>query len=121
VRRAQGSTGALWAIDALAVARLTRLVVGDTITEPVRERVLEWVYRRAGDEQAAPVTGWTEYAHTDPEAPKLATLISCPWCVSVYFGMGVSLARRYVPGWDLAAWALAASEVAGLVASREEG
>jgi hypothetical protein len=123
-RRAQGTTaglGATWALDALATARLTRLVCADVITEPARERVLAWAYRRHGDTGEVPATGWTDYAHVDPDAPKLASLIVCPWCVSVYVGTGVALARRYLPAWDFIAGALASSQLAGLLAGHEEG
>lgn len=80
-------------IDALAVARLTRLVTEDTITEPLRERL------------------------SDRE--RLHYLITCPWCSSPYIAAGALLARRFAPGlWDPLARVLAFSEVAGLIAER---
>lgn len=86
-------------IVALAVHRLTRLIVSDTITEPLRNRVLsrwpsddavftdEWVTETAGEPQTiagADVfyidgTGWMA---TKPHW--LGTLITCTWCASFW-------------------------------------
>ena len=49
-----------WLVLLLAVARLTRLVTRDYITQPFRR----WVQRHAPD--------------------KLAYLVSCPWCASFW-------------------------------------
>lgn len=53
------------AVGALAVHRLTRLVVEDEVTRPWRERVEQ----------------------TDPEG-RLAYFVTCPWCVSMWIGAG---------------------------------
>jgi len=125
VRRAQALTAppesTSWIVDALAIARLTRLVTSDVITEPARERLVCWTYRRHGDEGEAPATGWVDFSGADPDAPKLAKLVTCPWCVSVYLGAAVVVLRRWLPGWHLIARGLAASEVAGLLAGHEHG
>lgn len=57
-------------IYALAVARVTGLIVADTITEPVRDRVINWL-----DDTPGSAGEW------------FASLITCPWCA----GMWVSL------------------------------
>lgn len=87
-------------VYALAVARLTGLIVADEITRPVRDGVLA----RLDDGRAA---------HRS-----LATLISCPWCVSVYVGAAaapVVLWWGENPMFLLPALALAFSQVAGMV------
>jgi len=49
---------------AIATARLTRLIIADEITEPLRERV----WRRFGN----------------PGESKISYLFTCPWCMSIY-------------------------------------
>lgn len=83
-------------VDALAVHRLTKLVIDDHITEPLRNKV----YERFGD----------------PSESKISYLVGCPWCVSVYMGLGVSVARTVAPGvWRPLAYALALSSLTGLI------
>jgi hypothetical protein len=82
----------------LAVARVTRLVTTDVITEPVRNAVVRRLLGR------------------DPEH-KLAYLLVCDWCASVYTGAAaagawcawgetmpfkgvvLALSASYVTGW----------------------
>lgn len=82
-------------IDALAVARITRLITKDKIAEPLRDR---WAARYVASDQ-------------------MSYLITCPWCVSVYVALAVSAARAAVPGWRYLARALASSQIAGLIAN----
>lgn len=84
---------------ALATARITRLITSDTITEPLRVRII----RRLNAEG------------------KLAYLIVCDWCASVYVGAAVS-ASWWVWG-DTKAWlavvlALSFSYAAGFLNSK---
>lgn len=58
---------ALLVIYVLAVARVTGLIVSDTITEPVRDRVIGWLDQR-------PATAGSF----------LAALIQCPWCAGMW-------------------------------------
>ncbi len=86
-----------YALGAAATARLARLVTQDSILDGPR---LAYVQRmdRSGH-------------------PKLAELAVCPWCVSVWIGMGVACAgRRNVSAYRLATSALAYSLAAGIVA-----
>lgn len=87
-------------IAALAVARLTRLVTTDRITEAPRN----WVLQRLKAE------GLTAY------------LIVCDWCASFYVGLGVAaaggLAGLWAWGW-IVPLGLAFSYVAGWLASKE--
>lgn len=54
-----------FAIDTLAVIRLTRLVLEDEITDDIREII---------------------YERFDPSTTKLGYLFTCPWCVSIWAG-----------------------------------
>lgn len=91
-------------VYALAVTRLTGLVVSDSITEPARERVLVELDRRNAGRQRS---GWS----------LLAELIGCPWCA----GMWISIfAAPLVWLWGMSpvmlvpALALAFSQAAGM-------
>lgn len=76
------------AVDALAVARLTRLVTEDTIFDAQRE----WVALNAPD--------------------KIAYLVTCPHCVSIHLGMAAVVLRKIAPrAWNPFATALALSAV----------
>jgi hypothetical protein len=55
----------LFLVNALAVHRLTHLVIDDKITEPLRDKI----YDRFGQ----PMDTWTY-------------LFTCPWCVSIWVG-----------------------------------
>lgn len=101
-------------VDALAVARLTRLVTTDRITRPWRARAV------AAAMAPAPLPdGWHDLGPDtitdDPDAPPLAYLLSCDWCSSTWIAALVLLARAVAPGvWDPIARILAASQVTGM-------
>lgn len=87
----------LWwlAVDALAVYRLAVLLTQDTITARLRGRFIE----------------------RGPQA--IANLVTCQWCVSIWFAIGAVALTRYWPeGWQYAAMALAFSGVAGFMGER---
>lgn len=93
----------LLVIYALAVARLTGLIVADTITEPARDRIIGWL-----DDAPGSSGQW------------LASLIQCPWCA----GMWVSLIAAPLvwffgasPIMLIPAIALAFSQVAGSISN----
>lgn len=114
------------AVDALAAHRLVRLLGADTITEPLREAVARWAYTRRGrdadDLEAAPDGGWALWAeHGDPDPPKLATLVTCRWCLSIYVAAAVVAASQLAPRpWRLAARGLALSSAAVLLSGLEQ-
>jgi hypothetical protein len=90
-------------IYALAVARVTGLIVADTITEPIRDRIISWL-----DDTPGSAGEW------------FSSLITCPWCA----GMWVSLvAAPLVWFWGdspimlIPALALAFSQVTGATAN----
>jgi hypothetical protein len=98
-------------LDALAVARLTRLVVSDTITAPLRQRLFG---SRPG------VTSDLAGHRVQVAArPRLAQFITCPWCVSPYLAIGVVMLQALAPTACLYVTAvLAFSLLAGLLAER---
>ena len=81
-----------------ATARLTRVVTADYITRGPRE----WVIRRAGEES------------------KLAYLITCDWCASIYVALVVAgLMQIDHPAVTVIAAALTASHVTGIATRLE--
>ena len=85
---------------ALATYRLTKLVIDDKITEGPRE----YVFAHAGD----------------PSVSKISYLITCPWCVSIYAGLALSLGDTVFPRTTtLIARGLAFSAITGIIAERE--
>lgn len=90
-------------VYALAVARVTGLIVADSITEPMRDALIGWL-----DDRPATLGSF------------IAALIQCPWCA----GMWVSLiAAPLVWFWGdtpvmlIPAIALAFSQVTGMISS----
>jgi len=88
----------------LAIARLTRFVNSDALLDTPRAALITWLTNRYGDDS------------------KLAYLIVCPWCASVYTGAATAGAWWM---WGDTRWlaavmiALTGSYVAGWLASRE--
>lgn len=84
-------------VDALAVARLTRLVTTDEVPfGAARDLLLD----------AAP-------------GSKAATLVTCDWCASVHVAVFVVFARwRWPRVWPVVARVLAGSQAAGMLADR---
>ncbi len=124
-------------VDALATYRLTKLVVDDQITAEWRDAVIRWAYLRERPDRWPKCRGdvgdwaeqhmdngpgsWVSVVETDCDPPKLAYLVTCPHCSSIWLAFGVVLARRLFPRW----WAgvgeaLALSAVAGLVSEAVE-
>lgn len=95
-----------FACDALAVYRLARLVSVDAITAPWRELVRAQAFSTEGI-QISSAWAWT------------FELVSCVWCMSVWFAAGVVALTKLVPGvWQYGAMGLALSAVAGYLAER---
>lgn len=83
-------------VDAFASYRLVKLVRDDRITQPARDAVQE----RTGP----------------PEESNVSYLLTCPWCLSMYFGAALTLGRRRWPGaTNAVARTFALSAVTGLV------
>lgn len=123
----------------LAVARVTRLITSDRITERPREAAIEaawahaWMawardtFPRAREDKAlarqhAHIQGRQVRANGG-EPPLLAYLIACPWCVSIYVG---AVAAPMIWFWGESPWlaipalALALSHGTGVLASKGE-
>lgn len=88
-------------VFSLAVARVTGLIVQDTITEPIRDRLSVWL-----DDRPKTLGSF------------LAALLECPWCVSVWVSaVAVPLIWLYgqQPVMLVPAMALAFSQVTGMI------
>lgn len=93
-----GGSGLALVVDTLATYRIARLVTEDEIAAPMRQ----WVWDRH-----------------DPAESKIGYLFTCPWCVSIWVGAAVVVARRASPTtWEPVARMLTASAVSGMIASR---
>lgn len=110
-------------LDVLATYRVTKLVVDDQLTAEWRDKLIEAAYVDAGKcEQAKGVMddnpgAWADHVAQDPDPPKLAYLVTCPWCSGMYVSLAVVAARRIAPrAWSSLARALALSAAAGLIA-----
>lgn len=120
-----------WALDAIAVHRLTRLATADEITQDLRDWLIEKAYDRAHRRSYARTQheervvdlglpgGWQELVEHDEAPPKLATLVTCRWCASVWIGLGVLVVRRQ-RWWRPIAHALGWSSVSTLIAGLEQ-
>lgn len=98
----------------LAVARVTRLVNEDKVTERAREWLVDRAWRIARPQVPGPSRPWAD-------EPLLAYLITCPWCASIWVG-AVAAPLVYFLGsspWLLVpALALAFSYVTGYLAQQ---
>jgi hypothetical protein len=87
-------------LDVLAGHRLTKLVVDDVITKPIREKI----YEKWGP----------------PTEESWTYLFTCQWCASVWIGAGNVAARKLAPkAWDPVAELLTISSVAGAILERQ--
>ncbi len=86
-------------VNALAVHRLTKLVIDDKITEPIRD----WFFDRWN-----PQDSWTY-------------LFTCPWCVSIWAGAFAVLGVYFFwVVWFPVALILALSSIVGLITTLED-
>lgn len=106
----------------LCVFRLTRLVTADVITEPMRERLRRRGYRIL--EHRATPTSPVDQVQEIPKPGRsgarwLHSLVTCPWCFSVYAAAGTVVMARFFGGWFFyVACGLAFSAVAGIVSEK---
>ena len=85
--------------DALATARLVRLAQSDLILEQPREALRARLARS--------------------RARQAGELLDCPWCLAIWTGLGVVVARRVAPrAWQPVARVLAVAFIAGAIADR---
>lgn len=84
-------------LDTIAVYRLTKLIIEDKLTEPVRDLVFDKF----------------------PQGGMMRYLITCPWCISIWAGIVVFGLRKVSP--ETATYLssiLAASAVTGIAATK---
>lgn len=120
-------------LDALATYRLTKLVVDDQLTAEPRDAVVQAAYAAAGrrehmlagyegggDPNGYPGFWAEEVVPNDMDPPKLAILVTCPWCAGMWISLGVVAARRIAPRlWAPLAKALSFSTVSGFLAEAQ--
>lgn len=120
-------------VDAVAVYRLTKLATDDSITQPIRDWLIEAAYVGAGRAEEARYThlarraklsmeegDWQEVAEEDELPPKLAVLVTCRWCASMWVALGLVYLVRRSRWWPPMSDALALS-AAGALLARLEG
>ena len=99
--RAQPSDHDPWAVifDVLATYRLTTMVKDDKITEDLRTKV------------------WDRFGQPgDDDSNKVSYLLTCPWCLSIYFGaLAVTGGMFWPRAWRPVSKALAFSALTGLI------
>jgi hypothetical protein len=66
-----------FSVQALAAARIVRLIQTDSITETHRKLVLDWLYAR--------------------KRYRVMELLDCPWCASVHVMAGLTILRMAAP------------------------
>lgn len=99
-------------VFALAVARVTRFITVDKLSENVRGRLVDAAWRRW--RPAVPSNGrqWAD-------EPKPAYLLTCPWCASIYVAAVAAPLAWFLgdtPWLFIPALACAFSQVTGLLA-----
>lgn len=98
-----------FAVDALAVYRLTRLATRDQITEELRELTLAEIKTLSAVGILKPKT-----------VAKIEYLSKCDWCMSIWAASLALTLKRYTPElWKNLRFVLAASAVTGFASSYE--
>jgi len=90
-------------VYALAVARVTGLITADAITEPIRDRIVDWL-----DDTPGSAGEW------------FASLITCPWCAGMWVSLVAAPLVWFWGDWPVMlvlALALAFSQVTGMVSN----
>jgi hypothetical protein len=96
-----------FALDAVAVYRLTKLITEDKLTEDLRYFI---------DEKFPPVQ---DKRLGIRRKSKVAYLFSCPWCISIYAAIFIVTLRRISPqNADYLSSILASSAVTGVLVSK---
>lgn len=130
--------GMIVLVYALAVARVTRLITADRLTEAPRRRIAVRLWGRhisdadvakrytgmAAQGHHATARRWMAEERLDgrAEPPLSVYLLTCPWCASIYVA---AVAAPIAYWWGTAPWflvpalALALSHVTGLLAKGE--
>lgn len=99
----------LLTLDALAVFRLTHLVIADSITASLRQRLIGRTYEGQPRHMDGTRTAVAK-------RPRLAEFLGCPWCVSPWIAVGVVAAQALIAGvWLFVSAVLAFSAVTGLL------
>lgn len=123
-------------LDGVAAYRLTKLVTDDSITQPIRDRIIEAAYVSVGRAEEVKHHCQDRWGVTDGEwiegdwqravneddgvPPKLAVLVTCRWCAGMWVALGVVYVARRGRWWRPMSEALALSSAAALLARLED-
>jgi hypothetical protein len=93
-----------------------RLIRDDSIFEAAREQWIKSAYWMANRDKQSDEYTWTEWAKLDRDPPKLAQVLSCPWCLGVWCGFAVLVLRSNRAGRSLRdalamSWAASMAEI----------
>lgn len=98
--------GSFWFIPvivALAIFSITRLIVEDSIADPIRNKFFDkfphegYTSRKKPKRgSASPISGGL---FLTTKGTKLGELVSCPWCSGFYVAIGVFVALMLSPLW----------------------
>lgn len=95
-------------LDALAVYRLTHLIIHDVILASLRDMAIGHAYSSERNLDGTKIAV--------AKRPRVAQFLSCPWCVSMWCALIVVLVQALAPALCLYATAvLAFSALAGLL------
>lgn len=111
-------------VDAAATARLVQLLVRDVAGKPVRNAVIRWAYKRAGDpvEDLDRHADLVEIVKADATPPPIAYLVTCNYCSGVWLAIGVTAARLILPRqWAPVARMLATAGAASVLVNKLGG
>jgi hypothetical protein len=107
----------------LTCYRLTRLVVRDELTRPIRERFLEPALHDGETRWVPDGSGGTmpEYpSHRQAAVREVAFLVSCPWCLSVWIACGLYVSWYAWPDFTRSLASIGAvAALAGLLLDRD--
>lgn len=97
----------------LAVFRIWHLFAVDVITDRPRRWLTERAWTDAGEPRAGATAGRWRW---------LLTLLTCPWCVTIWGGAVVAAGWLWLPGdvWQAGCAVLCWSALVGLAAARYE-
>jgi hypothetical protein len=112
-------------LDVAACYRLTRLVTKDVLLVNWRDNMIRQAYKATDTPfntgQVIAPGDWAVLAEGDPDAPKLAKLVTCRWCMSIWVAAGILAGRRVAPrSWDAVARMLTIASAGALIARIEK-
>lgn len=117
----------LFLVVVTAASRITRLVVADTVTEPIRMWAFPRIARSRQDRKR--ISQGHEAQPPGPFRQTVLNLLQCPWCIGFWISTALLAALAFTTGtqmvitgtwWvDLAVASLASSYIIGWLSDQE--